>query len=61
MNVFIVHGSKDNAVSVENARKIVKRLKELRIKHKYIEIKGAAHGGYNKWPDIFKWLDQVLK
>jgi predicted esterase len=61
LNFFIVHGGKDNAVPVENAREIVAKLKKLRIKYKYIEVKKAAHGGYNKWPEIFKWLDQVMR
>lgn len=60
-NFFIAHGDSDNAVSVENARKAVKKLKELGIKYKYIEVKGATHGGYNKWDDIFKWLSRVLR
>ena len=61
LNLFIVHGSKDNAVPVENAREITRKLKKLGIKHKYIEVKGAAHGGYIKWPEIFQWLDQIMR
>jgi len=59
LNVFIVHGDKDNAVSVRNARKAVQKLKELGIEHKYVEIEGAAHGGYNKWDEIFEWLETI--
>lgn len=60
LKIFIVHGEKDNAVPVENARKVVQKLKELGIGHIYIEVKGAAHVGYNKWNDIFKWLKNVM-
>lgn len=60
LNLFIVHGDKDNAVPVENARKAVQRSKELGIKHIYIEVKGAAHGGYDKWDEIFRWLKTII-
>lgn len=60
LKIFIVHGEKDNAVPVENARRVVRRLKELGIRHIYIEVKGAAHVGYNKWEDIFKWLKNIM-
>ncbi len=60
MNLFIVHGDRDNAVPVENARRAVRRLKELGIRFNYIEVKGATHGGYNKWDNIFVWLRRVL-
>jgi len=59
LNLFIVHGERDNAVPVENARRAVRRLKELGIKFNYIEVKGAAHGGYNKWDNIFVWLRRI--
>jgi len=61
LNVFVVHGDKDNAVPVENARKAVEKLKELGIKHRYVEVKGAAHGGYEKWDEIFDWLMTILE
>jgi predicted esterase len=60
LNYFVVHGAKDNAVSVEAAREVVKRLKELGISHEYIEIKDAYHTGYNKWVEIFKWLKNII-
>lgn len=61
LNIFIVHGDKDNAVPVENARKVVEKLNELGIKYSYIEVKGAAHGGYDKWDEILEWLKYILK
>lgn len=60
LNFLIVHGAKDNAVPVENARKAVEKLKELGIKHKYIEVKDGFHTGYNKWDEIFDWIRDVL-
>ncbi len=58
---LIVHGDADNAVSVENARAAADRLEALDIDHKYIEIKDASHGGYEKWDEIFAWLRQKVK
>ncbi|NOR53230.1 MAG: prolyl oligopeptidase family serine peptidase, partial [Candidatus Aminicenantes bacterium] len=60
LNLFIIHGDRDNAVPVENARRAVRRLKELGIRFNYIEVKGAPHGGYNKWDNIFVWLRRIL-
>jgi predicted esterase len=53
---LVVHGAKDNAVSVENARTAVRKLEELGIDFKYLELKDAAHGDYDKWDDILRWL-----
>ncbi|MFQ6070787.1 MAG: prolyl oligopeptidase family serine peptidase [Candidatus Aminicenantales bacterium] len=58
---FIVHGLKDNSIPVEEAREAVQKLKELGIKHRYIELKKAGHGNYNVWKDIFLWLTGILK
>lgn len=59
LNLFIIHGEKDNAVPVENAREAVAKLKELGIKHTYVEVKDAAHGGYDRWKEIFAWLRRL--
>ena len=61
LDFFIVHGAKDNAVSVENARKAVQKLKELGISHKYVEVKDAYHTGYDRWGEIFGWLRSIVK
>jgi predicted esterase len=53
---FVVHGAKDNAVPVLNARRAVQKLEEAGIDHRYIEIKDAAHSGYDKWNEILGWL-----
>lgn len=60
LHYFVVHGARDNAVPVEAARKAVRKLKELRIPHEYIEIKNAYHTGYNKWVEIFNWLKNLV-
>ncbi len=61
LDFFIVHGAKDNAVSVENARQAVQKLKELGISHKYVEVKDAYHTDYEKWGEIFGWLRSIIK
>jgi len=61
LNIFIVHGDKDNSVPVENARMAVKKLEELGVEFNYTEVKGAAHGGYNKWDEIFSWLKKIME
>jgi len=60
MNIFIVHGDKDNAVPVENARMAAQKLEKLGIKFNYLEVKGAAHERYNKWEEIFSWLKKII-
>ncbi len=61
MNIFIVHGDEDNAVPVKNARLTVQKLEELGIEFNYLEVKGAAHGGYDKWDEIFSWLKKIIQ
>jgi len=61
MNIFIVHGDQDNSVPVKNARLAVQKLEELGIEFNYIEVKGAAHGGYDKWDEIFSWLKKIME
>lgn len=61
MNIFIVHGDKDNSVPVKNARLAVQKLEELGIEFNYTEVKGAAHGGYSKWDEIFSWLKKIME
>jgi dipeptidyl aminopeptidase/acylaminoacyl peptidase len=57
---FVVHGAKDQAVSVENARSAVQKMQALGLDYKYLEIKDAAHGGYDKWDDILSWLGKKV-
>ena len=60
ISYLVIHGDKDNAIPVADARKAVEKLKELKIDHIYIEVKGAAHGDYDRWKDIFSWLNTFL-
>lgn len=53
---LVVHGAKDNAVPVDNARSAVRKLEEAGIDVTYLELKDAAHGDYDKWGDILAWL-----
>jgi predicted esterase len=61
LKFFIIHGAKDNAVPVENARRAVQKLKELGINHKYIEVEDAYHTGYNKWDQVLNWLRRIVR
>jgi len=60
MNYFIVHGDKDEMISVENARRISQKMTELGIVHEYMEVKNAGHRNYRKWHDIFRWLNKIM-
>jgi predicted esterase len=60
LDILITHGDEDRAVPVEQARRAVARLKELKMDYKYIEVDGAGHGNYDKSEDIFRWLIQTL-
>jgi len=60
LDFLVIHGSQDEIAPLEDVRKAVARMKELNLKVKYIEVKGAGHGDYNKWPDILNWLKEVL-
>jgi predicted esterase len=60
LDILIVHGDKDQAVPVDQARRAVERLKKLGMDYKYIEVDGAGHGNYDKSEEIFRWLVQTL-
>jgi predicted peptidase len=53
---LVVHGVEDKAIPVRNARIAVKKMEELGLDIKYIELDDAAHGGYDRWDEIFDWL-----
>ena len=57
---LVIHGDSDNAVPVTNARSAVEKLKQLGIEHRYIEVKGGAHGNYDRWNEILSWLRTLL-
>jgi predicted esterase len=56
ISVLVIHGDKDNAIPVTDARKAVEKLEELKINHTYIEVKRGGHGDYDRWKDISSWL-----
>jgi predicted esterase len=60
LDFLIIHGGKDEFAPVEDIRKAAARMEELKIRVKYIEVRGAGHGDYNKWPDILEWLKDVI-
>ncbi len=41
--LFIIHGDNDQRVPVDHSRKLIKKLKNLNIEHKYLEIEGIDH------------------
>lgn len=41
--LFIIHGDNDQRVPVDHSRKLIKKLEDLGIEHKYLEIKGIDH------------------
>ena len=57
--IRIFHGDADNVVSVENSRKVYRRLRELGIKARYTEFAGCDHNSWNpafNEPDFMSWL-----
>jgi len=60
LNYFLVHGDKDEMISVDNARRVSKKMTELEIVHEYMEVKDAGHRDYRKWHDIFRWLNKIM-
>ena len=43
---FIVHGSRDRIVPVEQARDMAASLRKAKMRHEYIEVEGSSHIGY---------------
>ena len=60
LEFLIIHGDKDEIAPVADVRKAVAKMEDLKMKVKFIEVKGAGHGDYNKWPDILNWLKDVM-
>ncbi len=56
LKILMIHGNLDQAVPVEDARRMAARLKDLGEDYRYIEVKEAGHGDYDKFSEIFKWL-----
>jgi len=60
LNILIVHGDQDKTAPVDEVRRAVARLQELKAGVRYIEVKGAGSDNYEKWDDIFSWLRDTL-
>ena len=57
--MYIVHGSKDSVVSVENSRNVVAALEEQDVDPIYIELRGMGHDCWTKTyanDTIMNWL-----
>lgn len=56
--VMIVQGDKDTAVPVNYTRQWIDTMKELKMKHEYIEFPGGDHGTVisDGMPDIFRFF-----
>jgi pimeloyl-ACP methyl ester carboxylesterase len=59
-NILIVHGDQDKAAPVDEVRRAVARLRELKANVRYIEVKGAGSDNYDRWDDVFSWLRDTL-
>jgi hypothetical protein len=59
-NILIVHGDQDKAAPIEEVRRAVARLQELKSNVRLIEVKGAGSDNYDKWDDVFSWLRDTL-
>jgi poly(3-hydroxybutyrate) depolymerase len=58
--VIVVHGDKDETVSVAGTRRWVARMKELGMKYTYIEVAGGTHGSVVA-PNLSKIFDFFKK
>lgn len=60
---IVIQGDKDRLVKVENTRRWIAKMKELEMKHVYIEVKGGGHiwVAFQHFPEIFKFFDQHPK
>ncbi len=41
--LFVIHGENDQRVPIDHSRKLIRKLENLGIQHKYLEIKGIDH------------------
>ena len=41
--LFVIHGDNDQRVPIDHSRKLIKKLEDLGVEHKYLEIKGIDH------------------
>ncbi|MEW6724666.1 MAG: hypothetical protein AB1331_07105 [Bacillota bacterium] len=60
LDIMVVHGDADRACPVEATRDFVQEVREHGARVTYVELPGAAHGNYDAWPEVFRWLDGLL-
>lgn len=58
--VILIQGDKDTLVPVKKARQWAEKMKELKMKHKYVEVKGGGHimPAIQRLPDIFEFFNE---
>jgi len=61
LKILMVHGAEDELAPVTEAKAVAARLERLRPGFKYIEVKDGRHTDYDRWPEIFGWLKDVLR
>jgi len=61
--VIIVQGAKDGLVSVKRTRRLVEKMKQLNMNHRYIEVAEGGHifVAFRNLPKIFEYLAQQPK
>lgn len=57
--VFVAHGVDDRAVPIGPVREFVRRLEEAGARIVFRELRGAGHGDYVIWDEVFEWLEEL--
>jgi|GEM_PF-733901 len=60
LRLLFVHGDQDEKAPVEDLRRAVAKLQAVGADVRLIEVKGGGHGDFDRWPEIFSWLREVL-
>lgn len=61
--VIVVQGDRDKLVSVKQTRVWIEKMKELKMKHVYIEVAGGGHiyVAFNNMPKIFEFFSKQVR
>ena len=61
--VIVVQGDRDRLVSVKQTRVWIEKMKELKMKHVYIEVAGGGHiyVAFNNMPRIFEFFSKQVR
>lgn len=55
--VFMLHGTEDHQIVVSHSREMLKYLRALGAKPRYIEVKGAGHNFFTERnPEVIRWM-----